>query len=370
MDLISMLKKILITIICLFSTMFALADELQIKEDAPKSYIVVKGDTLWDISGMFLNEPWLWPKLWRMNPDINNPHLIYPGDELRLVYDEKGEPMLVKGKPSLKWSPTARKQLKEQNPISILPLEYLAPYLNYSTVLSKKDLSDSPFILGGDEKYKSNVDGALLYVKGDVVVEQNYAIYHKGEEILDPETKEHLGYQAILVGTAKGLRVGNTEEGSPATLSLENAKREIRAGDIIKPVNEGQLLPAFYSVKMAADKDINARMISSYNRTVEFSKFEIVLLNKGEQDNLAMGDILTINRQSPAVIETADGPVYEEDASRWYRLTRDEESDKSIHMPIEKVGNMLVFKVQDKTSFAIVLSTTKSVRIEDLVTAP
>lgn len=99
-----MLRKILITI-ALLIPFASVADVLTLKKNAPKSYTVVKGDTLWDISGIFLNQPWLWPKLWRLNPEINNPHLIYPGDVLRLVFDEKGQPMLVKGKPELKWSP-------------------------------------------------------------------------------------------------------------------------------------------------------------------------------------------------------------------------------------------------------------------------
>lgn len=370
MDLNSMFKRILITIICLFSSVLAFADELQVKDSAPKSYIVVKGDTLWDISAMFLNEPWLWPKLWRLNPDINNPHLIYPGDELRLVYDEQGQPMLVKGKPKLKWSPTARKQLKDQNPITILPLEHLAPYLNYSMVLTEQKIAKSAYILGGDEKYKSNVDGAILYVKGEIVVGQNYAIYHKGDELIDPETNQHLGYNAILVGTAKGIRTGNLIEKEPSTLSLKSSTREVRAGDTLLPVNEDQLLPAFYSMQAALDKDIQARMISSYNLAREVGKYEIVLLNKGANGNIAMGDVYSINRHSPDVIETKEGPIYEEDASSWYRLTRPNASDSRITMPTEKIGHLFVFKVQEKTSFAIILSTTKAVYIEDSVTAP
>ena len=367
---ISMYKRILITIFCLLTTLMAIADELQIKEDAPKSYIVKKGDTLWDISGMFLNEPWLWPKLWRLNPDINNPHLIYPGDELRLVYDEQGQPMLVKGKPELKWSPKARKTLKEQNPVTILPLEHLAPYLNYELVLTQDDIDNAPYILGGDEKYKSNMEGALLYIKGDVEPNQNYAIYHQGEEILDPETKEHLGYHAILVGTAQGIRKGNVEEKTPSTLFLETSKREIRAGDVVIPVNNNQLLPAFYSMQIVKDKEVDARMISSYNLAREFGKFEIVLLNKGVDAQIELGDVYAINRQSPDVIETADGPIYEEDASSWYRLTSSDNSEKRMSMPIENIGHLFVFKVMERTSFAIVLSTKKSVRIEDYVTAP
>ena len=113
------------------------ADELTLNKSAPKSYIVKKGHTLWDISGVFLTQPWLWPKLWRLNPEVSNPHLIYPGEELRLVFDENGEPMLVKGKPKLKWSPKIRKQLKDQNPISTLPLHLISPYIKYDSIATE-----------------------------------------------------------------------------------------------------------------------------------------------------------------------------------------------------------------------------------------
>ncbi|WP_068547074.1 LysM peptidoglycan-binding domain-containing protein [Thalassotalea crassostreae] len=365
-----MFKKILITIFFIFSSTFALADVLQIKDDAPKTYVVKKGDTLWDISGIFLNEPWLWPKLWRMNPEINNPHLIYPGDELRLVYDEQGQPMLVKGKPELKWSPQSRKTLKQQNPITILPLEVLAPYLNYSTVLTDEDIDSAPIVLGGDEKYKSNMEGALLYVNGELEPNQNYAIYQKGEEILDPVSNEHLGYYAILVGTANGLRNGDAETNKPSTLLLTSSKRELRAGAIVKPVNEGQLLPSFYEMQLVQDKTIDARMISSHNLAREFGKFEVVVLNQGIGSNIEMGDVYAINRQSPEVIETADGPIYSEDASSWYRLTSSSENEKRVDMPVENIGHLMVFKVLDKTSLAIVLATKKPVYIEDTVSAP
>ncbi len=365
-----MLKKILITILCSSCAFFAFADELTLQEDAPKTYVVKRGDTLWDISGIFLKEPWLWPKLWRMNPDINNPHLIFPGDKLRLVFDADGQPMLVKGKPELKWSPNIRKDMKDANPITIIPLEVLAPYLNYSNVLTEQVLDQSPYILGGDEKYKSNMEGALLYVKGDTVPGQNYGIYHKGDAILDPESGEKLGYYGVLAGTAKAIRAGDLDNKMPSTLKLESSKREVRAGDIILPVNDNQTLPAFYRMQNIAGNDIQARMISSYNEVREFGKFEVVLLNKGADAGLDLGNVLAIKRQSPDVIETQDGPIYEEDASRWYRLTRPNTSDKRISMPKEGIGHLMVFKVQEQTSFAIVLATSKPVQIEDLITTP
>ena len=128
-----MLKKIVLTLaLCGFS-LISLADQLKINDDAPKSYIVKKGDTLWDISSVFLNQPWLWPKLWQLNPEINNPHLIYPGDVISLIFNENGEPSLVlkssTGKPSYKWSPKIRQTNKEDSAIRTLPLEVIAPFI-------------------------------------------------------------------------------------------------------------------------------------------------------------------------------------------------------------------------------------------------
>ncbi|WP_169303041.1 LysM peptidoglycan-binding domain-containing protein [Thalassotalea mangrovi] len=353
-----------------------MADQLSLKDDAPQTYVVKKGDTLWDISAMYLEEPWLWPKLWRWNPEINNPHLIYPGDKLRLTFDDQGQPVLVKdnaqssGKPEYKWSPQIRKKMKDANPITILPLEELAPLLNYSNVLTKDILADAATVMGADEKYKSHVEGAILYAKGDLQAGKSYAIYKQGEPILDPETGDHLGYYAILAGTAKGLRDGNMANRIPASLMLENSRREIRAGDVILEVNTEQLLPAFYQMRLAEGKDVQAMFIRNHNNVREFGKLEIVLLNKGANANIQQGEIYAINRQSPDVLDTEDGPIYEEDASRWYRLTKGDDSEDRYEMPIENIGQLMVFKVQDKTSFAVVLATKKSVRISDTVTAP
>lgn len=371
-----MLKKILITTFCILTSALVLADQLTLKDDAPKTYVVKKGDTLWDISAMYLEEPWLWPKLWRWNPEINNPHLIYPGDELRLAFDEHGQPILVKdnsessGKPEYKWSPQIRKKMKDANPITILPLEELAPLLNYSNVLTKDILDDAAVVLGADEKYKSHVEGAILYAKGDLQAGKSYAIYKKGGPIIDPETGDKLGHYAILAGTARGLRDGSLADRIPASLMLENSRREIRAGDVILEVNEDQLLPAFYAMRNAQSNDIQAQFISNHNNVREFGKFEIVLLNKGANANIQEGEVYAIDRRSPEVIDTEDGPIYEEDASRWYRLTKGDDSKDRYQMPIENIGHLVVFKVQEKTSFAVVLATTKPVRLTDMVTAP
>jgi hypothetical protein len=362
-----MVKKIIITTFCLLLPILSLADELTINKNAPKSYVVKKGDTLWDISAIFLKQPWLWPKLWRLNPEINNPHLIYPGDKLRLVFDSKGQPMLVKGKPELKWSPKVRKTIKDQSPVSTLSLDVIAPYIKYENFIAADKIDALPYVLGSDEGYKSSINHFKLYIKGNLIEGQSYAFYEKGEAIVDPETLETLGYYAKLAGTGIAVREGDIENKKPATILVQSTKREIRSGYLVMPVNENQLFPAFYQMQ-AADQSIHGQIIKVSSGVREFGKLEVVMLNKGATDSLNQGDILSIKRKSPSIVETANGPVYSKDTSRWNRLANGDDSD--YIMPEEAIGKMMVFKVYDRVSMALILRTQKPIRINDFVTAP
>ncbi|MEW6984172.1 LysM peptidoglycan-binding domain-containing protein [Colwelliaceae bacterium 6471] len=362
-----MLKKILLTIISLSLPMLLLADEIKLNQDAPKSYIVKKGDTLWDISGVFLKQPWLWPKLWRLNPEINNPHLIYPGDKLQLVYDEQGQPMLVKGKRELKWSPSVRTQLKDQSPVSTLPLNVIAPFIKYNSVMTTEQLDNLPYVLGSDEGYKSSQDGFKVYVTDNLIAGRGYAIYEKGDAIIDPETQEQLGYHVILVGTGKAIRTGDMANKKPGTIYIEGAKREIRSGNYVMPVNEGQLFPSYFTMQ-AVNKSIRGVIINASSDNREFGKLEVVMINRGKEQSVKPGDVLSVSRKSPGVIETGGAPIYSKDASRWNKLANENNSD--YDMPEEPLGNMMVFKVYDKVSMALILNSQKPLRLDDVVTAP
>lgn len=372
-----MIKKLILTVVCILLPNIALADEVLLQKNAPSKYVVKKGDTLWDISGVFLEQPWLWPKIWRLNPDIENPHLIYPGDELSLVYDENGQPMLVKSddvdqvapksKPSYKWSPKGRIQLKEQNPVTSLPLHVIAPFVKYDTILSAQDVKSAPYVLGNEEGYKSNVDGFKAYINGDLTTGKSYAIYKKGREIIDPETKQVIAFHATLVGSGKALRAGDKANKEPATLFVEGATREIRATDIVKPVNEGQLLPSLFTMQAPAD-GVSGSIIETSSGLREFGKLEVVYLNRGATHAVKQGDILTIKRLSPGVIETDKGPEYVKDASRWVKLSSDVNS--SYKMPTETIGQMMVFKVFDEISMALILNSEKPLKLQDTFSAP
>ncbi|MFB0980859.1 MAG: LysM domain-containing protein [Alteromonadaceae bacterium] len=362
-----MLIRSLLLILSLSFSVFVTADELTLNKDAPKSYIVQKGDTLWDISGIFLNQPWLWPKLWRLNPDINNPHLIYPGDELRLVFDEKGQPMLVRGKPELKWSPRARLQLKDQSAIPSLPLEVIAPYIQYGSVLSEEEIEKLPYILGSDEGYKSSVDGFNVYVNEELDLGRGYGIYQKEGEIYDPETDEFLGYNIRVVGTGKVLRAGNLEDNVPATLYVDGTKQEIRSGDFIIPVNEHQQYPSFFTLT-PAHKSLRGLILNSASGLREFGKLEVVMINRGAEHAIEQGDVVSVKRSSPGIVETGGGPIYSQDGSRWDRMASIDDSD--YKMPEEVVGEMMIFKVYQQVSLALILRSSKPLRVHDIITSP
>ena len=362
-----MLIRIFSLILGIVMSVSSLADELVLKQSAPKSYIVVKGDTLWDISSVFLNQPWLWPKLWRLNPEISNPHLIYPGDELRLVFDAQGQPMLVKGKRELKWSPKVRKHLKDQVPVSTLPLHTIAPYIRYDSVKSAEELTQLPYIIGSEEGYKSSIDGLKVYVNSDLVVGQSYGIYNKATSIVDPITAEVLGYNIKLVGTGKAIKRGAMNENKPSTIYIESAKREIHSGAYVVPVNSEQQYPSVFTMQAGAIVKAGL-IISSVTKNREFAKLDIVMINKGNSEAVQVGDVLTVNRKSPEVIETRDGPQYTSDTSLWNRLGSSSHSDYDI--PAESIGQVMIFRVYDKVSMALILHSEKSLRVLDEVAAP
>lgn len=366
-----MLKKIILTFSLLGCSLISLADQLKINDDAPKTHIVVKGDTLWDISSIFLKQPWLWPKLWRLNPEISNPHLIYPGDIITLVFDDKGEPMLVlesiKVKANYKWSPKIRQKSKNDMAIRLLPLEVIAPFIKYDHLFSAEQLEKLPYVIGSDEGYKSSINGFKVYVNKNLDLAKTYAIYNKGEEVIDPETHDSLGFYVDLVATGQALRTGNQDESEPATLKVTTAKREIRSGDFVVPVHDGQMFPSVFTMKAAA-KSLRGAIVKASSDGREFGKLEVVMINRGTEHQVTVGDVMAIKRLSPGVVDTSKGPEYTIETSRWNRLRTSDGSD--YKMPEELLGELMVFKVYQQASMALILRTEKPARLQDVVTAP
>lgn len=363
----------------------SLAETLAIKPDAPASYTVKQGDTLWAISGLYLAKPWLWPQLWKLNPQVANPHLIFPGDVLTLSYDENGQPVLALNDKAIKvhpqqagtesagsphggirkLSPQVRTSLKHTEAITTVPLEMIRPYLTYQQALSEAQIDSLPYVLGADDHIKNAVSGHILYVRGTLPDNEAYGIYRKGKAYIDPATDEVLGYETILVGTARVFRAGDGSAAQPAAVRVLDVKREIKQGDRLIPAADGQNLPAFFSMRKPADQ-LSGVIIDTTSDLREFSTWDIVVLNKGEQDQIKPGYMYGIYRQSPAVVDSGSGPVYLADASKYQKLMGGIDGER-ITMPQEAIGELMVFKVAERSSFAIVTGTKKPIRVGDTI---
>jgi len=387
-------------------TSLSTAEELVLKADAPKNYTVKEGDTLWDISGMYLSQPWLWPQLWKLNPQVDNPNLIYPGDVLSLTFDADGKPVLevnedaniVKLSPDTsapvsdaevsateevteeaaadttemsrpegykKLSPQQRKTLKSTKAVTTLPLKMIRPFLTFEQALSESEIKKLPYVLGANDQIKNSIKEHILYVRGELELGSSYGVYRQGKPYIDPESEDLLGYETILVATAKVFRPGSKENNEPSSLQVVDVKQEIRQGDKLLPASEGQSLPAFFVMKKP-EKSIEGVIIDTTSDLREFSKWDIVVLNKGQIDDVAAGHMFGIYRNSPSVVDTKRGPVYLTDASKYEKLTGGIKGDV-LQMPREKIGDLMVFKVSERVSFAIVTGTRQPIRVGDLI---
>ncbi|MCH8537731.1 MAG: LysM peptidoglycan-binding domain-containing protein [Alkalimonas sp.] len=366
-----MLKPILkLLALCAFCwASIAAADVLTVRQDAPERYVVKKGDTLWDISALYLNEPWRWPQLWQMNPQIDNPHLIFPGDVLRLVYGPDGRPMLVRDERVVRLSPHTRVTDNRPEAVTTLPLAMIRPFLTHDKLMTAEQLNGQPYILGASSNVKNATEGHILYARGELEPGKGYAIYRRGKAYIDPETKDELGHELSLVATSRAFRTGNAANSEPASLQVLDARREIRQGDIVLPAIDGEALPAYFHMSRP-EQLVDGLIIDTTSNLREFSKWDIVIINRGAAEQLQPGHMLSIVRPSPTVVDGNNGkPVYLEDSSRYQRLARNF-GHEQITMPREMVGHLMVFKVAERASYAIVTDTYRPVRVGDHIVSP
>ncbi len=366
------MRKILLAMVAACLTWLALADELQLKNDFPEVYVVKKGDTLWDISAKYLNNPWLWPKLWQSNAEVDNPHLIYPGDKLSLVIID-GVPQLVR-KPMVKLSPTAR-VLGKGEAIPTLPVSHVREFLTHQKILDDDMLKQAPVVLGNIDRMKRMDDKNSIYARGDdLVVGRLYGIYRQGNRYQHPETGEFLGSEAILVGVAKAHKVDPVTIGEGdkarttnlATLGITQVEREVAQGDRLMPLDNSDSLPVYFTLK-APGALVDAEIIDSSRKTRALGKYDVVVLSKGARDGVEVGHILDARRPGAKVIVKGE-TEYEEDASLFDRLFSADE--QVIEQPTETIGQLMVFRTFDKLSLALIMKAEMPVREGDKATNP
>ena len=322
-----------------------------LKASAPEQYVVQKGDTLWDLSTKFLNQPWYWPEIWYMNPQVDNPHLIFPGDVINVFY-VGGRPYLTVGDSprisgSERLSPAMRAEAIDIND-RIIPIQAIEQFLIRPQIVSKEELENSPHIVGARDNRLIYGVGDSVYVRGsgDLVEGEKFNIYRAGEEFVDPSSGEVLGYQAIHLGDGELIK-----EGEPGTLGLRHTEREILRGDRILPLNP-ESDTAFYP--RPPSNNVGGEVIYLFDAISQVGTYQIVAMNIGTQDGIEKGNVVAIAQAGRDVKD----PFAKEGQS------------ETVQLPHEDSGVAMVFRIFDRVSYAFIMNANRPIRIGDVVRNP
>ncbi len=334
----------------------SVGDELALAENAPDRYVVVKGDTLWDISARFLRDPWRWPDIWGLNKDqIKNPHWIYPGDVILLDFTGMTARLRLQGVDGAtdwrlvvtKLSPSIRKLDLAASAIPSIPLEAIAPFLTKPLVVGESEMAAAPILVAGQENRVVLSAGDTAYVKG-VVWEDGteWNIYRPGRDLFDPDTREFLGREAVHLGELKVSQFGEISR-----VAITKSVLEIAPGDRLVKIVPTQVLPY---IPRAPSKQIKGKVIAASQSSVtEIGPHMIVVLNRGAREGLETGHVLALYRDLPMV-----------------RPAGATDPNEKIKLPAERYGVVFVFRVFEKLSYALVMHTTRPVNLLDAVQTP
>jgi LysM domain len=334
-----------------------------LRADAPDTYIVKKGDTLWDISGRYLKKPWRWKEIWAVNPQVKNPHWIYPGDRLILcsikgrtvVGVDEGDGCVgvarrmdeaddvannvVKLSPKVHVEPLA-------SAVPAIPLKTIKAWLVDGTVVSGETLKNSAYVLATYERHVIAAAGETIYVRGGrLVVGDTYAVYRAGAPFVDPDTKEVLGSEARLV--ARGVATAVDKDISTVELT-ETVQQEVREGDKVMPEQVVENPGIFYPSN--GDNVPAAQLIRVMDSLDTASVNATIALNRGEREGVDVGQVFEIFRRGALVIDKRDG--------------------KQVRLPSERAGVAMVFRSFKKMSYAYILEAKGSIKVGDELRPP
>jgi hypothetical protein len=382
----------------------ALADTLKLQDNAPDKYVVVKGDTLWDISGKFLKDPWRWPQIWNLNrEEIKNPHWIYPGD--LIVLDRSGkEPRLslVKGEKNgmqtVRLSPGVRTTDIGGEAIPSIPIRVIHPFLSQPRVVPQGALDGAPFILGSNAERVVLGAGDDAFATGGKAGVTRWNVLRPGKKLSDPVTGETLGYEVEYLGDARTL-----VEGAPQKIRITQSAQEILPKDKLVEASDST---TFEYIPHAPEGKINGRIISAYGGLSDSGRYQTVVINRGSSDGLEPGHVLAVFREGQAVTLTRD----EKDRMAWVnektsgvpdggawlyndvrclkengKVTYDQtadmrntfrstclgnSSDHAVKLPDARSGLVMVYRVYDRVSYALIMQSDGPVYLLDTVRNP
>lgn len=348
----------------------------ELSPNAPQSYTVKSGDTLWAVSGLFLKSPWRWPELWGMNlSDIKNPHLIYPGQTLFLDTSD-GRARLRMGAgtgsdlPTVRLSPRTRSESLADGALTTLKSHLIEPFLAEPVVVDAQGLSAAPRIVAAQDSRVLLTRGDRAYARGTPGAElmddpnqkqQAYRVFRSATPLKDPLTGEVLGYEAQYVGKAMLARSESTQNSLdakgktrvdiiPATIDITDAKEEMRVGDRLLPEPPRQIQNY---VPHAPLTQVDARIVSIYGSAVaNAAQNQVVAINRGTRDGMESGHVLAILKDGARLVDKTDATL------------------PQIKLPDERNGLLMVFRTFERVSYALVLDITSGVKVGDHLVNP
>jgi hypothetical protein len=374
-----MMKKSIGLLAGMLVTFAVYAAGAQLRASHPDTYTVRRGDTLWDISAKFLSKPWLWPEIWQANPQVRNPHLIYPGDVLNLAF--------LNG-PSLKLEPGVH---TGDEAVPAIPLSELRMFLKDMRVMKSEDVSSAPYVFGFEEARLRGAVGQNIYVRGlQAEPGQRWAIVRpthvfRGFEQDDPADDDSelvghtldsdasmvsspwsedfrndghtgrgddLGVEVSVIGTAETLRTGDV-----STLLLLDSTMEIRKGDRVMPVDDSPYDPYFYPHAPKA-VPAKARVIAFADALDAAGKRQVVALSVGAQDGVQNGQTYAVWQPGETIADDVAG-------NSWRRGT-----SPHVTLPEEFAGHVMVFRTFDRVSYGLVMDSLRPVKRGDTLRAP
>ncbi len=355
--------------------------QLALADDAPTTYTVVKGDTLWDISGRFLKEPWRWPEIWNMNREqVKDPHWIYPGDQIKLSFDASGKPMLsVNGSSgggfggvpggTVKLNPQIRTD-RIALAIPSIPSKVIGPFLSLPLVIEKDAMANSPRIVAAEDGRVIIGAGNIAYAIGlNPNQGTKWQVYRPGKDLLDPVTSEVLGVEATYLGEARVTKFGES-----STLEILRSTQEINRGDRLTPTLEATL-PS-YSPR-APEKSVKGAIVSVLSGVNDAAQYSVVALNLGRRDGMEIGHVLATLQKGETVStsEENDNPSSFRLSSLFGSTSDASKTDAAnanaeVKLPDERNGLAFVFRVFDKISYALIMSSRRPLKVGDVVQTP
>ncbi len=317
----------------------------------PDTYVVKRGDTLWDISALFLKQPWYWPEIWYVNPQVENPHLIYPGDVLTLVYvDGKPQIRSSRGTASATGTDRLSPSIREEQlntAVSTIPYGAIAPFLSKGVVLTKAEIADLPHIVALRDDHLVGATGHEAYVRGDVAGENSaYSVIHIGDRLVDPDDGDVLGYEGIYVADGLVRRAGD-----PATVTLSNSQREAVKGDRLLVQTDP---PPLHFEPRAPDQPVEGRIVHVVDGVTQIGQYQVIVLNRGARDGLAPGHVLTVWQTGKKAKDDSDSRLFA----------------RKVQLPDERAGTLMVFKTYDRLSYALMMQAEGPIHTLDKVRNP